>query len=165
MTSAPPPPPGWSVEEVVPRSEQEAHDTILGYLRRTLAVLPPGTVVDSDGYASSGQTAWCDDEPEDPTNAPVHLQTVGDLKVPGDMDPKALIAKVADTWRSWGWYVFERDGFNKPNQFGYGPDGYRLQIEMANPPSYPPTLTAISPCFPGNLARDGVSFPAIVAAH
>ena len=74
------------------------------------------------------------------------VEVARDLKVPGDVDPKALIAKVGDTWRSWGWYVFEHDGFNKPNQFGYGPDGYRLQIEMSNPPSYPPTLTAISPC-------------------
>lgn len=164
MTSAPPPPAGWSLKEVVPKSEQEAQDTVMGYLKRTLAVLPPGTVIDGNGHPGTGQTAWCDDEPKDPKNAPVHLQTIGDIKVPGDMDPKALITKVGDAWRSWGWYVFERDGFNKPNQFGYGPDGYRLQIEMSNPPSYPPTLTAISPCFPGNLARDDLRFPAVVSS-
>ncbi|EHB58728.1 hypothetical protein MycrhDRAFT_1164 [Mycolicibacterium rhodesiae JS60] len=165
MTSAPPPPPGWSLKEVVPQSQQEAQDTVLGYLRRTLAVLPPGTVMDSHGYVNPGQAAWCEDEPKDPKNAPVHVQTLGDVKVPGDMDAKTLIAKVGDVWRSWGWYVFERDGFNRPNQFGYGPDGYRLQIEMANPPSYPPTLTAISPCFAGNLVRDGASFPMVVGAQ
>jgi hypothetical protein len=128
MTSAPPPPHGWSLQEVVPHSEQQAQDTLIDYLKRTLATLPPGTVVDSDGYASSGQTSWCEDEPKDPKNAPVHLQTTGDVKVPGGMDPKVLIAKVGDVWRSWGWYVFERAGFKQPNLFGYGPDGYRLQI-------------------------------------
>ena len=165
MTSAPPPPQGWLLKEVVPQSQQEAQYAILGYLKRTLAVLPPGTVVDSHGYVGSGQTAWCEDEPKDPTKAPVHVQAVGDVKVPGDMDPKTLITKIGDAWRSWGWYVFERDGFNKPNQFGYGPDGYRLQIEMANPPSYPPTLTAISPCFPGNLGRDDLRFPMVIHAQ
>ncbi|MCX2929870.1 hypothetical protein ORI20_06280 [Mycobacterium sp. CVI_P3] len=149
----------------MPQSEQEAQDAILGYLRRTLAVLPPGTVVDSHGYVNSGKPVWCEDEPKDPKTAPVHVQAVGDVKVPGDMDPKALITKVGDAWRSWGWYVIERDGFNKPNQFGYGPDGYRLQIEMSNPPSYPPTLTAISPCFPGDLPRDDVSFPRVIGTQ
>ena len=165
MTSAPPPPPGWSLKEVVPQSQEMAQDSILGYIRRTLAVLPAGTVLDAMGQPGSGQTAWCEDEPKDPKNVPVHLLVVGGVKVPGDMDPKTLIAKVGDTWRSWGWYVSERDGFNKPNQFGYGPDGYRLQIEMSSPPSYPPTLTAISPCFPGNLKRDDLSFPMIISGQ
>lgn len=162
MTSAPPPPPGWVQKDVVPQSQQQAQDTVLGYLKRTLSVLPAGASIDSAGYASSGQTAWCEDEPKDPKTAPIHLVVIGDLKVPDGMDTKALIAKLGDTWRSWGWYVFERDDFNKPNQFGYGPDGYRLQAEIANPPNYPPTLTAISPCFPGDLARDDLVFPTVV---
>lgn len=149
---------------MVPHSEQEAHDVLIGYLRRTLAALPAGTVIDSEGFASSGQTAWCEDEPEDPKTAPVHLQSIGDVKFPGGMDPATLIAKAGEAWRSRGWYVFERDGFRKPNRFGYGPDGYRLHIVMSNPPTYPPTLTAISPCFPGGLARDDLNFPRVVDA-
>lgn len=162
VTSAPPPPAGWELKEAVPQSQQQAQSVLIGYLKRTLAALPPGTVFDSTGYASAGQTPWCEDEPKDPKKAPVHLQTIGDVKVPGGMDPAALIANVGEAWRSWGWYVFERDGFTKPNQFGYGPDGYRLQIEMSNPPSYPPALTAISPCFPGELVRQDLTFPTTV---
>nr|WP_099023905.1 hypothetical protein [Mycolicibacterium palauense] len=164
MTSAPPPPPGWHVNEVVPRSQLEARDTILGYLRRTLGALPPNTVVDSSGFVGSGQAAWCDDEPDDPGNAPVYLQTIGDVNVPGGMDPAAIVSAVGDQWRTWGWYVIERDGFHKPNQFGYAPDGYRLQVEMSNPPSYPPTLIAISPCFPGGRTS-GSTFPTVVGAR
>jgi hypothetical protein len=153
------------VKEVVPRSGQEAQDTLIGYLERTLSALPEGTVVDSAGHPGSGQTAWCEDEPKDPKTAPVHLETVGNVTVPGGMDPTALIAKVGEVWRSWGWYVVERDGFKKPNQFGYGPDGYRLQIVMPNPATFPPILTGVSPCFPGELAREQLSFPSVVSAR
>lgn len=158
LTSAPPPPPGWDPKEVVPQTQQQAQDTVVDYLKRTLQDLPPGTVLDSAGYAGAGHNSWCEDEPKDPKRAPVHFQTIGDLKVPG-MDPDTIIDKAGDAWRSWGWHVFERDGFNKPNQFGYGPDGYRLQIEAANPSTYPPTLMASSPCFSGDVAREDVPFP------
>lgn len=42
----------------------------------------------------------------------------------------------------------ERDGFRKPNQFGYGPDGYRMQIVIPAQDGYPPTLAGSSPRFP-----------------
>ncbi len=60
--------------------------------------------------------------------------------------------------------MFERDGFRKPNQFGYGPDGYRLQIVAAYPPEYPPAVNAMSPCFPGDIASDDVAFPGQISA-
>jgi hypothetical protein len=57
MTSAPPPP-GWSLKAAVPPNQREAQDTIMDYLERTLAVLPPGTAMDGNGHPASGQTAW-----------------------------------------------------------------------------------------------------------
>lgn len=89
----------------------------------------------------------------------MHFQTIGNITVPGTTDTKHIIGQVRDIWRSWGWYVFERDGFKKPNQFGYAPDCYRLQIEAANPPTYPPTLQGSTPCFPGDIATDDVDYP------
>jgi hypothetical protein len=82
--------------------------------------------------------------------------------LPAGTDPVSVIRQAGDIWRSWGWYVVERDDFPQPNQFGYGPDGYRLQIESANPPGNPPTVSAISPCFPGDLAHDDIPVPVIL---
>jgi len=160
-----PPPPGWELKEVVPQSHQQAQDTLLWYLRRTLSALPPGTTLDSHGFASSGSTPWCEDEPKDPKAAPIHVVSIGRVEVPGGMDPAELIAKVGEAWRSWGWHVIERDPFRKPNQFGYGPDGYRLQIDMPNPPNYPPILQGISPCFSGELARSDLDFPSVIGGR
>lgn len=162
--SSPPPPPGLKLSEVVPQSHQEARDTVLRYLKRTLAALPVGTVFDSSPFGSSGLTAWCEDEPSDPDTAPVSFSNLGNVRVPNGIEPESVIARVGEAWRAWGWYVFERDGFRKPNMFGYASDGYRLQIEMPNPPTYPPTSIAISPCFVGNLDFDG-TFPNPIAAH
>jgi hypothetical protein len=39
-------------------------------------------------------------------------------------DVIAKIGKIGDIWKSWGWYVIERDGFQKPYRVGYAPDGY-----------------------------------------
>jgi hypothetical protein len=165
VTSAPPPPAGWNPKDVVPSSQQQAQDTLVGYLKKTLQALPPGTVLDSAGYAGAGHNIGCEDEPKDPKTAPVHFQTIGNVTVPGATDRNAVINKVGDIWRSWGWYVFERDGFTKPNQFGYGPDGYRLQIMAANPPTYPPTLEGSTPCFPGDIANDDVAYPPQLTAN
>jgi hypothetical protein len=41
-------------------------------------------------------------------------------------DPDAVIGQTGDIWKSWGWYVMERDGFREPNRFGYARDGYSL---------------------------------------
>jgi hypothetical protein len=70
-----------------------------------------------------------------------------------------MVRRVGDIWRAWGWYVYERDGFRKPNEFGYAPDGYRMQIVTAAQPGYAPTLSASTPCFPATIATDGVAFP------
>jgi hypothetical protein len=55
--------------------------------------------------------------------------------------------------------VYQREGFRKPNQFGYGPDGYRMQIVSAAKPGYGPTLSASSPCFSAAVAQEGIPFP------
>jgi hypothetical protein len=67
---------------------------------------------------------------------------LGAAAIPPGVDPDVIIAKVGDIWKSWGWYVIEREGFYKPNRFGYAPDGYSLQI-MASQPGYPPSLEAV----------------------
>jgi hypothetical protein len=65
MASAPPPPTGWNPKDIVPSTQQQAQDTLVDYLRRTLAALPPGTVLDSAGYAGFGHNIGCEDEPKD----------------------------------------------------------------------------------------------------
>jgi hypothetical protein len=131
VTSLPPTPPGWSLKEVVPQSQQEAQDTLLGYLRRTVEALPPGVVYDTSRYTGSGHNIPCEDEYTGSGVPPVNFTTVCDLRLPEAQDIDNLIASVGDIWKEWGWYVFERDGFDKPNRFGYAPDGYRLQIVAA----------------------------------
>ncbi len=163
MTSTPAPPPGWSLQEVVPQSQQEAQDTVVDYLRRTVEALPPGTVYDTTRYPVTGHNNSCDDNFTGPGEPPTNFTTTGDLSLPQGTDSKALIAETGETWRGWGWHVFERDGFRKPNQFAYAPDGYRLQIVVANPPEYPPTVSAVSPCFPGQIAKDDLPFPAVIS--
>jgi hypothetical protein len=152
-----------TVNIVVPQSQQQAQDTVYGYLKRTLDALPPGTVLDATPYGSASITSSCDDNDSSPT-APRYFSTHGQLKFPAGTDNVAAVAKVGDIWRSWGWRVIERDGFRKPNQFGYGPDGYRLQVVSASPTTYPPTMDAISPCYPGSLARNDIAFPIKIAS-
>lgn len=159
MTQATPPlPPGFVVKEAVPRSQQQAQDTVLGYLTRTLAALPAGAVVDASRYGMAGHNSYCDDNDSSPT-APRYFHTIGEVTVPGDAGSNGLVDKVGEIWRGWGWYVTERDGFAKPNRFGYGPDGYRIQIEAAPQAGYPPSIEASSPCFPGQIARDDIPTP------
>ncbi|MDI3313048.1 MAG: hypothetical protein QJR12_01825 [Mycobacterium sp.] len=43
----PPPPPGWKQHPVIPKHQQQAQDTILGYLKKTLRALPAGTTLDA----------------------------------------------------------------------------------------------------------------------
>ncbi|MBS4727647.1 hypothetical protein MSM1_04560 [Mycobacterium sp. SM1] len=163
MTSYPPPPPGWKERPVIPTSQQQAQDTILGYLKKTLRALPAGTTLDATGYSGGTSTAPCDDNATSP-KSPKDMATIGELKLPAGVDPAAIIAKVGDIWKSWGWYVIEREGFYKPNRFGYGPDGYGLQIIARPPPGIPLTLEGISPCFPGDLPDDRSPFPMVLKA-
>ncbi|TXH20014.1 MAG: hypothetical protein E6R06_23020 [Mycobacterium sp.] len=159
----PPPPPGWKQNPVIPTSQQQAQDTIVGYLKKTLAALPAGTTVDASRYGGGITTVGCNDNDNSPT-APQEFSTWGDLNLPPGTDIASAIAQVGDIWKSWGWYVIERDGFRKPNRFAYGPDDYRLQIEAAYPEGYPPTLSGVSPCFPGDVPKERTSFPTVLRA-
>ena len=137
----------------IPASQQEAQDTVLRYLQRTVDALPRGTSLDGSRYSLVGLTTYCEDDPAD-ANAPVHYSDWRDMKVPPGTDFSALVAQTGEIWKQWGWQVIERDGFDKPNRFGYSPDGYVLQIEARPDPGYAPSLIGSSPCYPGNLRRD-----------
>jgi hypothetical protein len=163
VTSAPPPPPGWNPHPVVPTSQQQAQDTLLGYLKKTLRALPPGTTLDATRYSGGTNTPPCKDVITG--TPPKALTTIGELKLPPGSDPVAIIAQVGEIWNGWGWYVIERDGSYKPNRYGYAPDGYSLQIKAAYPSGYPPSLESISPCFPGDLPDDRSPFPMVLSAN
>jgi len=162
VTSASPPPPGWTSRPVVPTSQQQAQDTILGYFKKTLRALPPGTALDATRYSGATNTPPCKDVTTGV--APVSLSTIGELNLPAGVDPVGVVAQLGDTWKSWGWYVIERDGFRKPNRFGYAPDGYILHIMAKDPVTDPPTLIADSPCFAGDLPKDRSPFPVVLQA-
>lgn len=163
MTSAPPPPPGWKLHEATPESQQQAQDTLLGYLKKTLQALPAGITLDATRYGTAGHDSYCDDNATTPAS-PQRFHTIGDLALPGNTDWNAVITNTGDIWKSWGWYVYERDGFYKPNRFGYAPDGYSLQIVATSRPGYPPSLEGVSPCFPGDRARDDIPIPLVINA-
>lgn len=160
VTSASPPPPGWTSRPVVPTSQQQAQDTILGYLKKTLRALPPGTALDAARYSGAVNTPPCKDVTTGV--APVSLSTIGELNLPAGVDPVGIVTQLGDTWKGWGWYVIERDGFRKPNRFGYAPDGYILHIMAKDPVTDPPTLIADSPCFSGDLPKDRSPFPVVL---
>lgn len=161
--AAPPPPPGWQQHPVIPASQQQAQDTILGHLKKTLTALPPGTTLDATRFGGGVSTVGCDDNDNRPT-APQELTTWGDLNLQPGVDTASLVAQAGEAWKSWGWYVIERDGFYKPNRFAYAPDGYRLQIKARHRPDQPPGLSGISPCFPGDVPEERTPFPKVLRA-
>lgn len=114
-----------------------------------------GKLLDGSRYVVGGDTQYCEDEPSGP-NAPVRFSDWRDIKTPPGIDFNALVAQVGDLWKSWGWQVIERNGYDKPNRFGYAPDGYVLQITASYPPTYPPSIIGASPCYPGNLRRNDI---------
>lgn len=160
VESTPPPPPGWKLEPVIPKTQQQAQDTVIGYLKKTLAALPPGTTLDASRYSGGGTVHPCKDV--ESGTPPMEFATNGDLTLPAGVDTNTIVAKAGDIWKSWGWQVYERDGFYKPNRFGYAPDGYILQIIARYQPGYAPTLQAISPCFPPDLPAERSPFPTIL---
>ena len=83
---------------------------------------------------------------------------------PAGVDPVGIVAQLGDVWKGWGWHVTERDGFRKPNRFGYAPDGYILQILAKDPVTDPPTLKGDSPCFSGDLPDNRSPFPMVLKA-
>ncbi|WP_232315542.1 hypothetical protein [Mycobacterium celatum] len=145
----------------VPSSQQEAQDTVLHYLQKTVDGLPPGTVLDSSD-SQGGSNLACDDNYTGPGPGPTEYTAAMHVIGPEGTAPAELVARSGELWQSWGLTVMERNGFEKPNRFAYATDGYRLQIEAAYPPQYPPTLTVISPCFSGDVRRDGLPFPKVI---
>lgn len=145
----------------IPKSQQEAQDSVVRYLQKTVDGLPPGTVLDTRDTIG-GSNLGCDDNYTGPGPGPTEFSLFANVIVPAGSKPAELIARAGELWRSWGIKVMERDGFEKPNQFGYLPDGYQIQIKAAYPPDYPPTIVATSPCFPGNLRRDGLPVPTVL---
>jgi hypothetical protein len=122
-----------------------------------------GTAFDTGHYSGTGDNNnFCDDNFSGPGKPPMNLGTAGDITFPAGNGLRAMIVMTGDTSRSWGWYVYQRDGFEKPDQFGYAPDGYHLQIVAAFPLDYPQTVSATSPCFGGEFARDDISSPAVL---
>jgi hypothetical protein len=162
MTSTPPTPPGWTVHVAVPATQQQAQDTVRKYLKNTLGALPPGVVFDASRYSGGTSAVPCNDAPGN-THPPVQFAATGDLKLPPGVDGEKLVAEVGDVWKSWGWWVFERDGMYKPNRSGFSPDGYELHIGMPGLPG-PPNITGSSPCFPHDVARDDLPFPTTITA-
>jgi len=145
----------------IPRSQQEARDTVLQYLQRTVDGLPLGTTLDSS-HARGGANLSCDDDYTGPGSGPTEYIVATHVIGPPSAKPVDLVAKAGDLWRSWGLQVMQREGFEKPNQFGFPPDGYTVQIEAAYPPDYPPLLTVVSPCFSGDLRQDNIPAPPTV---
>lgn len=160
MQSTPPPPPGWKLQPDIPKTQQQAQDIVIGYLRRTLQSLPPGTTLDTSRFSGGTNTVPCKDEVSG--TPPLEFSTTGDLKPPPGIDLTSIVSMIGETWKSWGWHVYEREGFYKPNRFGYAPDGYSLSIEATSRPGYPPTLGGVSPCFPANLPNDRSPFPTVL---
>ncbi|WP_445169309.1 hypothetical protein ACTXG7_08310 [Mycolicibacterium sp. Dal123E01] len=162
-TSTPAPSPASSIpKDVVPQSQHQAQDTLLGYLQRTVKGLPSGITLDSSRFGGVGAgNVGCDDNATGP-DAPTRFNVAFDLKVPPNTDNAELIQAFGDVWRGWGWSVYERDGFRKPNLFGFGPDGYQLRLVSAARQGLPPGLEGSTPCFPGHLARNDTAFPTVV---
>ncbi|MGB3485289.1 MAG: hypothetical protein WBB07_24125 [Mycobacterium sp.] len=137
----------------IPTSQQEAQDTVLRYLQETVNALPPGSSLDGTRYIAGGDTNYCEDNPSGP-DAPVRFSDWRDIQTSAQIDFHQLVDDVGRVWESWGWEVIERDGYAKPNRFGYAPDGYVLQIAASYPPEYPPSIIAASPCYPGTLRNE-----------
>jgi hypothetical protein len=145
----------------IPTSQQEAQDTIVGYLQRTVDAFPQGTTLDGTRYVVGTGAIYCEDNPSG-SDSPVHVEDWRDVKPPPGDEFSGLIAQAGDIWKGWGWQVLERDGFSKPNRFGYSPDGYTLQIEARPDPKFPPSIIGSSPCFAGNRRGDNIRKPPVI---
>lgn len=139
----------------IPANEKEARDTVLKYLQMSVDALPQGSSLDGARYVVGTGTTYCDDEPKD-HSSPIHFEDWRDINLPPGTNFNAIISHLGDVWKRWGWQVLERDGFTKPNRFGYAPDGYTLQIEARPDSKFAPSLIGASPCFPGDLRDDSL---------
>ncbi|WP_074377066.1 hypothetical protein [Mycobacteroides abscessus] len=145
----------------IPTSQQEAQDTVLRYLQDTLNALPKGSKLDGTRFGDPGSTINCSDDATGPAD-PVEFSDLRDVIVPAGTESARIVAEIDEVWRRWGWQVLEREGFPKPNRFGYAPDGYVLQIKVRNDPIHSVSMIGTSPCFPGNLRRDDISQPGVI---
>ncbi|SIE09091.1 Uncharacterised protein [Mycobacteroides abscessus subsp. abscessus] len=133
----------------IPTSQQQAQNTVLKYLQDTLNALPPGSTLDGTRYAGAG-ILGCDDNATSHSSS-IEYENWRDVVLPAGTDFNTIINQVGELWKSWGWQVIERNDFDKPNRFGYAPDGYGLQIESRNAVKAAPSLIGGSPCFSGDL--------------
>ncbi len=158
-------PVGGEPKEVPPQNQQQAQDTLLGYIRQTLRALPPGYALDATRFGGTGSgNVGCDDNATRP-DAPTRFNATGDLTVPPGVDNAAIAEAFGEVWRSWGWHVYTDDEFRKPNQFGVSPDGYRFRVVARAVTGQAPGFEGSTPCFPGNLASDDIPFPAVIDAE
>jgi hypothetical protein len=162
-TSVYPPPPGWKDRSVIPASQQQAQDTAISYLRKTLHALAPGVTLDATRYSGGVNVAPCQDV--ETGTSPNSLTTIGDLRLPAGVTSDAVITAAGQAWKSWGWYVLERDGFYKPNRFGYSTDGYSLYIMAAPQAGFTPSVHAVSLCFPPELRDQRGPFPMVLTGE
>ncbi|WP_236054742.1 hypothetical protein [Mycobacterium sp. SM1] len=116
---------------MIPTSQQQAQDTGLRYLQQTLDILPAGSDLDRTRYRIRKMTRYCANDPSGP-DAPVHVEVWRDVNLPAGTDFDAMISRTGQIWQQWGWQIIERAGFEKPNRFGYTPDGYVLHLEARN---------------------------------
>jgi hypothetical protein len=102
-------------------------------------------------YRIGTMDRYRDNDPAGTTSA-VRVEDWRDVKLAGDADADAVITQTGDIWRQWGWRVIERDGFEKPNRFGYTPNVYVMHREARSNGS--PLLIGSSPCYPNGLHAD-----------
>ena len=144
----------------MPASQQQAQETILAMLQKTVDILPTGSVLDGSRYRIGTMAHSCEDDPVGTTSAE-HVEDWRDVQLPDAADAHAVIKQTADAWRRWGWHVMERDGFERPNRFGYSPDGYALHLEARS--NGDPLLVGSSPCFSNGLQEETPRNPALIA--
>ncbi|MGL6234949.1 MAG: hypothetical protein ACRC20_06355 [Segniliparus sp.] len=144
-------------------SQQQAQETLYGYMRKTLEGLPAGVSIYSAHPWQGGSNSACDDR-IDQENAPITYHDTFDMKLPAGTASDALIAKVRELWESWGWRVKESEGDGNFSWYGYSPDGYQLDIMgySGRLAGYPPTFGGRTPCFPPRLRDDHVPKPRII---
>lgn len=145
-----------------PTSQRQVQDHVVALFQRTVDAFPRGTALDTSRYGT-GSTTTCDDNATDP-DAPVNFAQYSDMRLLPGTDSKAAVAKLGDTWVSWGWKVIERDDFPKPNRFADAPDGYSLQAWLSGPAD---SLGVVgeSPCYNGRLVDYTIRVPTVIESR
>lgn len=81
---------GLTERPVVPSSPQQAQDTVLGYLKKTLRALPSGTTLDATRYSGGTNTASRQDV--ETGTPPGNFTTIGELRRPAGTSPDIVMA-------------------------------------------------------------------------